>query len=633
MSGVCAIVNFDGAPIDPAVLRAMAEACAYRGPDGIRYRVAGSVGLAYLALHSTPESIRESQPLASADGQISLAADVRIDNRPELMALLTSKGYLNLPDPTDADLVLAAYTCWGPACPEKIIGDYAFVVWDARQQCLFCARDTYGVKSLHYASIGATLVVASEAQQLLKHPQVSCRLDEVAAADYLVGNFNHEGRTMFQDVRALPAANALLATLSGMKIERYWDIDPARRTVYKDDDEYAAHFLEIFRRCVADHLRTQAGTVGITMSGGLDSTSIAAVAHQYLTAQAGRPHLVAISYSFDTLKECDEREYSQAMAKELGIQVVYFPAEKYWLMDNDEAFTPSLETPFMTDQSRNLDVMQIFQQNGARVWLTGHGGDNMLTGSRFVYADRVQRGDLAAFWEVAAYVRVRRLPFFQLMQYYRRWILRPLIPAKVIKAMGKGNSPHLPGWLDADLARRTGMAGRIERSQAPPLFAERARQENYAMAVYPDAIENTVQWSECLAAHFRMEARHPFLDRRLAEYLLSIPPEQIYRVGRSKVVMRNAMQGILPEVVRTRPGKTEFSSYMAIGLRQQETQKIKDLLTSPWLARYHWVKLPELQEFYAEYLAKEWMGDGLMLWRPVSLELWLKQYHSVLIKT
>ena len=634
MSGVCAIVNFDGAPVDPAVLQAMAETCAYRGQDGISYRVAGNIGLAYLALHSTPESLCESQPLVSPDGQVCLAADVRVDNRPELIALLRAKGFLDLPDPTDADLVLAAYLCWGPACPEKIIGDYAFVVWDARQQRLFCARDPYGVKSLHYAWVGATLVVASEAQQILKHPRVSSRLDEVAAADFLLRNYNHEGRTMFLDVRALPMANALLATPAGLKIERYWDIDPARRTVYKNDDDYAAHFLEIFRRSVTDRLRTQAGKVGITMSGGLDSTSVAAVAQQYLTAQPGRPHLAAISYCFDTLKDCDEREYSQAMVNELGIQVVYFPAEKYWLLDDDKAFTPSLETPILWDESLDHEVMSIFQQNGARVWLTGHGGDSLLTGSHFVYADRVQRGDLAAFWEIGAYVRSHRLPFPTLIQYYRKWILKPLIPAKVVKAMGKDDPASLPGWLDPDFARRTGMAARLASSPAPTRFHERARQENYSNSVHPDALQfNTLQWTERLAAQFRMEARHPFLDRRLVEYLLSIPPDQTYRVGRNKFILRRAMQGILPEVVRTRPGKTEFSSYFSVGLRHKETQKIKDLLASPLLSRYQWVKLPELQELYTEYLSSGRSVDGIRVWQLVSLELWLRQYDSILKNT
>ena len=99
MSGIVAIVNFDGAPVDPQVLKAMAEQCAYRGPDGIRYWIRGNVGLAHLALHATPESLREVQPMLSADGTLCLTADVRVDNRPELIHLLNAKGE-NITNPT-----------------------------------------------------------------------------------------------------------------------------------------------------------------------------------------------------------------------------------------------------------------------------------------------------------------------------------------------------------------------------------------------------------------------------------------------------------------------------------------------------------------------------------------------------
>ena len=204
LSGIVVVFNLDGAPVDPELLGRMAEAAAYRGPDGIRYRVDGNVGLAHLALNSTPESLQESQPLCSADGMLCLTADARVDNRDELYSTLTASGHLQGKDATDADLILAAYRCWGEACPEHIIGDFAFAVWDGRDQKLFCARDPFGIKPLHYSQVGQVLCVASEAQQILQHPGVSRRLDEAAMADYLVDNCDDEERTMFLDVRRVP---------------------------------------------------------------------------------------------------------------------------------------------------------------------------------------------------------------------------------------------------------------------------------------------------------------------------------------------------------------------------------------------------------------------------------------------
>ena len=334
MSGIVVVFNLDGAPVDPGLLGRMAEAAAYRGPDGIRYRVDGNVGLAHLALNSTPESLQELQPLLSADGVLCLTADARVDNRDELYSTLTTSGYLQGKDATDADLILAAYRCWGEACPEHIIGDFAFAVWDGREQKLFCARDPFGIKPLHYSQIGSILCVASEAQQILQHPGVPRRLDEVALADHLVNNCDDEERTMFLDVRRVPPGHRLIATRSGLRTERYWDIDPGVDIRYGRDSEYEAHFLALFQRAVADRLRSSGPVVGVTMSGGMDSTSIAAVAQRILAAGDGGSRLIAYSYAFDTLADCDERIYSRAVAAQAGIEIAYIDAERFWLLDD-----------------------------------------------------------------------------------------------------------------------------------------------------------------------------------------------------------------------------------------------------------------------------------------------------------
>ena len=425
MSGIVVVFNLDGAPVDPGLLGRMAEAAAYRGPDGIRYRIDGNVGLAHLALNSTPESLQELQPLLSADGVLCLTADARVDNRDELCSTLTTSGYLRGKDATDADLILAAYRCWGEACPEHIIGDFAFAVWDGREQRLFCARDPFGIKPLHYSQVGSILCVASEAQQILQHPGVPRRLDEVAMADHLVNNCDDEERTMFLDVRRVPPGHRLIATRAGLRTERYWDIDPRVDIRYGRDSEYEAHFLALFQRAVADRLRSSGPVVGVTMSGGMDSTSIAAVAQRILAAGDGGSRLVAYSYAFDTLAECDERIYSRAVADQAGFEIAYIDAERFWLLDDPVAFEPSLETPFMSWESLERHMLGRLRAQGGRAILTGHGGDSLLAGTPLVCTDRLLRGDLSGFRELAEHARYRQVPYRRLLYTYA---LRPLIP-------------------------------------------------------------------------------------------------------------------------------------------------------------------------------------------------------------
>jgi asparagine synthase (glutamine-hydrolysing) len=627
MSGIVAIVNFDGAPVDPQVLKAMAEQCAYRGPDGIRYWIRGNVGLAHLALHATPESLREVQPQLSQDGTLCLTADVRVDNRPELIHLLAAKGEPITSNSTDADLLLAAYRLWGEACPAQVIGDYAFAIWDARKQRLFCARDAFGIKSLHYAQVGSTLCVASEAQQIIQHPKVPRILDEVTVAFYLVDYLKDETRTMFLDVHKLPPAHILVADPTGLQLQRYWDIDPHFQTIHQNDEEYAAHFLEIFQRAVFDRMRTQGGTIGINMSGGMDSTSIAAIAQQISNQQAGQPHLLACSYAFDHLKECDERLYSQAMADELGIELVYVPAENFWLLDDDETFTPSLETPFMVSESLTRYIFSIFKNRGARVCFSGHGGDSLVGGSPLIYADQIQRGNLVAIREVARLFRWFNAPTSSLMQEYLDYFLKPLIPETVRHVYRTLRKPPLPTWLETDFVRRTQIKKRLIGSPIPKYFPDHARQDNYQHIIALGGVGRAVNLLERLATLFHLEARHPFLDRRLVEFIFSIPPEQTFRAGLHKFILRKAMRGILPEVVRTRMDKTDLSGYFDMGLRYKETEKIKVLLREPLQSKLKLVYLRKIQRVYEHFISGSHSMDSEMIWFSITLELWLRKYY------
>lgn len=626
MSGIVAIVNFDGEPIDPEILRKMAEQCAYRGPDGIRYWIRGNVGMAHLALHSTPEATREAMPLLSADGNLCLTADARVDNRPELIPLLQVQGLPVDVHSTDADLILAAYQVWGVECPLRIIGDYAFALWDAREQRLFCARDAFGIRSLHYARVGSLLCAASEAQQIIQHPRAPRRLDEVAVADYLVNNLNDETRTLFQGVQKVAPAHLLIGGLSDTQTRRYWDIDPNFQTVHRNDDEYAAHFLEIFQRAVADRLRTQGETIGVTMSGGMDSTSVAAVAHKQLTKSPGQPHLVACSYRFDTLKECDETYYSQAMRDELGMDLIYVPAENFWLLDDDEAFTPSLETPFMAEESLNRRMMQIFAARNARVWLTGHGGDSLVGGSSLVYADRLKRGDLAVFREFAAFLRPFHLPVSSQMQVYWEYLLIPLIPEPARRFYRAFHQPRPPAWLESGFARRTQIAKRLIEAPVPMKFPDRARQANYRSIASLSGVGRAVSLLERLSARYGLEPRHPFLDRRLAEFMMSVPAGQAFRIGQRKYILRQAMRGILPERIRTRMSKTNLSSQFAMGLRFKEVAKIRDLLapSSQWLSNR--VYSNRLRDAYERFVSGSSNSDASSIWFFITLELWSRNY-------
>ncbi|MDH3716372.1 MAG: asparagine synthetase B, partial [Gammaproteobacteria bacterium] len=180
MSSICGILNLDGRPVERAMLERMSAAAMTPGPDASGYWLTGPVGLAHVAFHVTPESIHETQPLIWGDDQIVVAADVRLDNRDELMRRLREE--LTTRQPTDAELVLAAYRKWHHQCVAHLLGDFAFAVWDAQARQLFLARDSLGARGLCYYRGPQSFAFATDFASILDLPCVAPRLNETKIA-------------------------------------------------------------------------------------------------------------------------------------------------------------------------------------------------------------------------------------------------------------------------------------------------------------------------------------------------------------------------------------------------------------------------------------------------------------------
>src|SRR5437899_3351224 len=238
MSAIAGIVRLDGAPADPANLERMLERLAHRGPDGHGSHIADSCGLGHRMLWTTPESLHERLPLMNPTGDLTLTADARIDNRDELCSLLSAPSTV-----TDADLILQAYARWGERCPEHLLGDFAFALWDARRGLLFCARDHFGVKPLYYHHRpGRLFAFASDITRLLVLSDVPRRLNETRVADYLVPLLEDKEITFYEEIVRLPPAHRMTVDREGIRRQEYWSLDPEREIRLGADDEIAATF-------------------------------------------------------------------------------------------------------------------------------------------------------------------------------------------------------------------------------------------------------------------------------------------------------------------------------------------------------------------------------------------------------
>jgi asparagine synthase (glutamine-hydrolysing) len=280
MSGIAGIYYRDQHPVDSQPLRAMTEAAVHRGPDGVGHWVQGSVAFGHLQLCTTPESLTEQQPLVTPNGNYAITCDGRVDNRRELIQDLRSFGAVSDRAP-DAALVLQAYLVWGTGCLDHITGDFAFALWDGVKRQVFCARDRLGIRPFYYYCDSSKFIFGSEINSLLQHPGVPNQLNEAMVGLYLSGGFSDGEQTFYRGIQQLPAGQFLLVNQGQLSKQLYWELEPDQTINLASDEEYVHRFHELFEEAVRCRLRSPT-PVAVTLSGGLDSSSIFCTAGELL---------------------------------------------------------------------------------------------------------------------------------------------------------------------------------------------------------------------------------------------------------------------------------------------------------------------------------------------------------------
>jgi len=619
MSGIIGAVDFGGSRIDPESLRSIAESSSYRAPGGTGYLFLNEAGLAYQALQAPAEGEGLAQPLLEARHQVCVVMDGRLDNRSELIDRL---GPAEERSTSDAALLLAAYLEWGVECTDHLLGDFAFVVWDAPRRRLLCAVDALGIKPLHYAQAGSLVCFASDAIQVLLHPAVPDDYNEREIAAFLANQAEDTKGSFFAAIHKLAPGHRLIAEGGSVRMERYWSPCPAE-IKYSRDEDYAAHFLEILQRAVTDRLRDAGAFAGVAMSGGLDSTSVAALAQR-----AGKGSCCAYTFVFDRLAECDERVYSRAMKEELGLEVEPVEAERLWSLESRAALPLSPDTPFFGWRTCFEEIHRRIVAREGRVLLMGHGADDLLQGSLLVYAERLRRGDLRAIRDIVFHARSRREPVFR---WLYRFLGRPHVPAGLDRCLRSvlGKPQKLrPSLIHPDFRLRTQRDSESKGIRRRRVFAT-ARQEIYDNLVGNPWYLRTANWHDRSTAHSGIEVRHPFLDRRLFEYILAIPGEQLFQLGCTKPLLRRAMAGILPEKVRLRRGKTSFIRFLDVLLLERAAGEVLGLLRAPRSAELGILDGEQLRSAYQGLTNGGPNAPRGAVWRAISLEIWLRRCDAV----
>ena len=579
-------LGLDGRQAVPGDLDRMVETVSHRGPDRRATWVEREVGLGHCMLQTTPESLTEVLPLKI--GTLTITADARLDNRAELIGALDVDATQDTPV-SDSALILRAYQRWGQDCPQHLLGDFAFAIWDSARRQLFCARDHFGVKPFYYFHQSRKrFAFGTEIKAIFSLGDVSQRLNEAKIADYFLESFEDKARTFYEGIDRLPPACAMVVDRDGLRLRKYWTLEPKSEIRLKSDDEYAEAFRSLFFEAVSCRLRS-AFPVGSMLSGGLDSSSITCAAHDLMGPDAsGRLH--TYSFVFDQISKSDERPYIEKVLSSRAVQSHYIFADTLSPLDDLGRVLWHQDQPFCAyNLSLHRGAWQAANRNGVRVLLDGVFGDNVVShGSHYLrqLANRWRWITLAR--ETRAVIRRCKWPvspWQPLRAYFLDYGVRPYVPQaglKIWQRLGYRASNSLVSRCGAfrsdfgsrvQVPRRLAYADGLERSVRPA-------RRLHAESLCDGSIQTALEIIGGASGEFGIEVRLPFLDKRLVEYCVATPGDQKISQGFQRAILRRAMRGCLPEDIRLRGDKGNLGWSFVSGLNSRR-ELVEASINSP----------------------------------------------------
>ena len=508
MSGIFGLLNLANGPVCKKTFRNMMEVASYSGRDGTGVFENPGISLGNHQRFDTPESVRETLPLESEFTDTVIVCDARLDNRDDLIQKLNGSN-----SQTDGEIILGAYEKWGEKCPEHLLGDFAFAIWDGTERKLLLVRDQRGSKIIYYNSSGDSFAFSSEYAAMRSLPEVSGRLDE----RHVVSNYVRKGllstaqeSTAYQEIRRIPPATAIVVSRRGVQKKLYWDLRNCidKRPIYSNAAECYEQFRDLFTEAVSCRLRSN-NPVGAHLSGGLDSSAVACIAAG-LSPSSELNCFSAVApegFTDENLKSgksIDEKPFVESVLQQYPkINVSYFDGNTHEISDylGDLFYYTGYNAINLWNRLWANEISSSAAGLGIRNILTGGVGN--ITVSRRPW----RRGRLLG--------RIKRLIFPNRVDVLENTAIRQ----ELVEALGISKL-RLPG-------------------QSP--FRTLSKSSGH-LAAYEVARSNIVMLD-------------PTNDLRIVEFCLSVPNEYLEGPDGSRLLVRNGLKGILPDKIRLRESR------------------------------------------------------------------------------
>lgn len=610
MAGFAVVVRRSGEPVPPVIIDAMRRSLQHRAPDGIDVRTRDNVAVVFGRLHATPEACFERQPHERGDGTW-LVADARIDNRAELIERL---GWARPAASTsDVELLAACHAQVGERMAAEVLGDFAIVAIDPRG-VIRCWRDHVGVKPLYYWVGDEWVVIGSELRQITAHPDAPRTPHVGLLGEYLSGWVESTTATVIRGVHRLPAAHALVIDEKGTRTWRYWIPPFDERIEFDDLVDYEEQFLSLFTEAVRCRMRT-AGPLGAELSGGLDSTSVTAMAARLAkSGQVPATDVLAHSCVFPWSRRADENTYIREAVDHLGVDwtaIVDEGDRGPWAWDDSFFWS---DIPLPPDGPAHVDVCRSARRRGCSVVLTGHGGDHWFDPSPYVLLDLIEDRRFLTAWRMA------------------KSFAGPGLRAPAWLLVKAGVEPYRPSWLRRPGAVRRAVAvtgaaraeARLDERRTPgrlPRAFHRLRAQRHFEHCAGGYDAMSFEIFDRTAALGGVECRHPYFDRRLVEFGCRVPVTVHATPALNRRLQRGGLCDLLPPGIAARRTKARFSE---VWLRDIDRHLPEACWPDTHVVRNGWVDLFKAQAAMArtraEIAGPQGAGQIFFLWGMVQTE-------------
>jgi len=538
VSGFFAILRQDGQAFADQWLQKISAELATRGPDGCNLWQRDNISACFAFMRTGPAPQARQQPVSLLD-RFYLWGDLRLDARDDLHQQLSGKNCP--PDTTSEELLLQAWAKWGPACLQRIIGDFSFALWDAAEKTCWCVRDFVGARPFYYAHTSGVFCFTNTLPLLRRVPEVSGEFDEIFLGDFLTHGWNVDReRTVYRDIRRLPAGHLLKLSNDSLTVERFRKLPIEQPLRLNRPEEYTEAYLGLLTAAVNDRLPQDA--VSLFLSGGLDSASVCAVASQIAATRSQKDKLKAFTISWHPFFDDPEPAFAKLSAQHLGLAQEVLQDQRLQPFEGAQSEPctpePSDEIFFARDRRFSRRVAA-----HANVVLSGDGGDDVLIGQAWPY--------LTYLWRNRKWQNFARDFGGYLWAHQTIPPLRGGFRTRIARWL-KHDDPFdgYPSWLNPAFEHRAKLRQRWLDFANPGQNTEHPVHPLAYRLLHDGLWAIVLEIEDAGWNRVTLESRAPMLDLRILQFLLRLPAVPWCM---DKELVRQTMKGLLPMEVLSRP--------------------------------------------------------------------------------